>query len=167
MKRLVLILLCILFTSCYNIYTVTTPEMMDRHIEQTNQTIIDNGYRLETCEFDTIRERIYHEKIYMQDNVYCKQYEFTKPDGTNLQYNVKYRTDITTDEVYIIYVDTVTVIPTNVPDDMMNVVQNVSNPPREKFRKLNDRSVLGITIGVPFGSLAAFLTWAAIINRNH
>ena len=105
MKRLVLILLCILFTSCYNIYTVTTPEMMDRHIEQTNQTIINKGYILETCEFDTIYERIYSEKSYVQDNIYCKQYGFTKPDGTNLQYNVKYRTDITTDEVYVIYVD--------------------------------------------------------------
>jgi hypothetical protein len=103
----------------------------------------------------------------MQDNAYCKQYWFTKPDGTNLQYNVKYRTDITTDEIYVIYVDTVTVIPTNVPDDMMDVVQNVANPPREKFRKPNDRTLLGIAIGVPFGSLFAFLTWTAIINRNH
>ena len=167
MKRLVLILLCILFTSCYNIYTVTTPEMMDRHIEQTNQTIIDNGYRLETCEFDTIYERIYHEKLYMRDIAYCKQYGFTKPDGANLQYNVKYRTDITPDEIYVIYVDTVTVIPTNVPDDMMDVVQKVSNPPREKFRKPNDRALLGTVIGVPVGSIFAFLTWIAFINRNH
>ena len=166
MRKYLLILVCLLFTSCYNTYNITRPEVYDEYINQVNQEIMDNGYQVSYIQEDTIYGSMRKHRYSSYERFYYRNYSFVKPDGQVLNYAVEFETGVTYEELPVYYVDTIHVIPTMVDSSMYNVVMQLQNPPKEKAKALQDGVVLGTIIGTPFVLITSFLIYAAVANHR-
>lgn len=166
MKKYLLILICLLFTSCYNTYHITTPEAYDEYINQVNQEIIDNGYQVSYIQEDTIygsMRKTYHCEY---GRFFYRNYVFVKPNGEVLNYTVEFQNGITYEEIPVYFVDTIHVTPNMVDSSMYNTVMKLQNPPKENAKAIKDGVVLGTIIGTPFALITSFLLYAAVANQR-
>lgn len=165
MKKLIIILLCLVFASCHVTYDVTTQEDFTK--AKNEMLAVSSGYGYSWVKADALDTTLYvSEDQYTPIGYFThEQHVFSSGKDTVLL-DLRYRHRAITEVRTIPYVEQITVGCSGNAELCDTLCNLFTNPPKTKTRVVTEESLVGTLIGAMILPIVSFLTFT-VVNDGH